>query len=103
MDAVRESDGKRVVLKQVNADSDERKIASMLYNEELCQDSRNHSVPILEVLQDEQPGIVYLVMPCLRPVDEPPLVSVRDVVDFVHQLLEVFLSSDFMCVALMIW
>lgn len=53
-------------------------------------DSRNHSVPVLELfVDDEDPEISYMVMPFLRYFDSPEFQTVGEIVDFVDQILEV--------------
>lgn len=77
-------------IKRVDSDSEELQIASMFSSAPLADDSRNHSIPLWDVFEDEhEAGISYMVMPLLRYVDDPPFESVEDVVDFVDQVLEV--------------
>lgn len=48
------------------------------------------------MLENEaEPDIVILVFPLLRRVDEPDFASVREVVEFVEQTLEVRLATRF--------
>lgn len=83
-------DGKRVVIKEVGRNDEESRIARMLGSEPLQDDPRNHSVPILEVIDDSaNPTKSYLVMPLLRAADDPPFDHVKEIVDFVDQMLEV--------------
>jgi hypothetical protein len=50
------------------------------------QDGRNHCVPILAVFSDDwDPWYQYIVMPVLRPFNEPNFTSLGEVVDFVNQ------------------
>lgn len=52
--------------------------------------SRNHCVPILDAFHDLFMGDVnYIVMPLLRPFDDPEFGFVGEVVDFVTQVIEV--------------
>ena len=47
-------------------------------------------MPILEVLDDdEDEDICYIVTPLLRNIDDPPLETVNNVIDFVDQTIEV--------------
>lgn len=81
------TDGKLVYIKQVQTNDQESRIALMLSS---YQDPVNHSVPILDTFVDAQnDSISYLVMPFLRPVDEPPFFVVGETLDFADQLLEV--------------
>ena len=62
----------------------------MLSTTELRADPRNHCVPIIEVIDD--PGDdskSYMVMPFLRDADDPQFQYVKEVMDFVDQILEV--------------
>ena len=69
---------------------DEVNVASRLGSSESRKDERNHCVPILEVFSDDRdPWYQYIVMPVLRPFNEPNFTSFGEVVDFVHQTLEV--------------
>jgi len=53
-------------------------------------DPANHSVPILDTFEDSaNESISYLVMPFLRPTDDPRFEVVEEVLDFIDQILEV--------------
>lgn len=69
---------------------EETRIAQMLSAAELREDPRNHCVPVIEVIDD--PGdesVSYMVMPLLRNADDPPFQYVKEIIDFVDQILEV--------------
>jgi len=90
MDAKRVKDGAAVCLKAVYRTPKEAQIAKYFSSPELLQEPTNHSVPILDVFQDPStPDFEYLVMPLLRPFDDPDFTVVGEVVDFVTQILEV--------------
>ena len=90
MDAKRVKDGAAVCLKAVYQTPKEAQIAKYFSSPELFQEPTNHSVPILDVFQDPStPDFEYLVMPLLRPFDDPDFTVVGEVVDFVTQILEV--------------
>jgi serine/threonine protein kinase len=90
LDAVRVEDNKRVVIKQVEAGSDEVAICRMLSSPELRNDPHNHAVPVLDYFtKDDEPQHGFLVMPLLRKFDDPPFGTVGEVVDFVRQMLQV--------------
>ena len=62
----------------------------MLAPEESRPDPKNHCVPVITVIDDpEDDTKSYLVMPFLRPADDPPFDFVKEIVDFVDQILEV--------------
>ena len=90
VDATRISDGKLVYIKRVKTGDQESSIASLLSSNDLRMDSRNHTVPILDNFVDnEDPGTSYMVMPFLRPIDDPDFEVVDEVAEFVSQILEV--------------
>lgn len=90
IDATRISDGTLVYIKRVATDSDELKIALMFSSQECRLDDKNYCVPIIDHFQDMGDiKFSYIVMPFLRPVDDPPFEIVEDVVNFVDQILEV--------------
>jgi hypothetical protein len=81
------SDGKLVYIKQVQTNDQESRIALMLSS---FQDPSNHSVPILDIFADTQDeSISYLVMPFLRPADEPSFYAIGEILNFADQILEV--------------
>ena len=96
MDARRISDDKLVLIKQVVTGCQEEKIACFLSSPEMLQDPRNHCVPILDVVEDEDPTYSFMVMPFLRYVDDPPFERVQDVVQFCDEIFEVFKMSSTM-------
>lgn len=94
MDAARLRDGITVAIKRVKSIGVEQQIASFLTTEDKLQDPHNHVAPILDYFTDEIDGkLQYIVMPFLRPFDNPPFYAVIEVVDFMQQILEVCLSN----------
>ena len=90
VDAIHEATGKRVYIKEVATDGEELNIAQMLRQEEWVGDPRNHCVPVTQVFKDHNdPNVSYMVMPFLRPMDDPPFESVKEIVKFTDQILEV--------------
>jgi hypothetical protein len=92
MDAVRDSDQKHVILKQSMPSNHpfEVEIGKYLSSGELLEDRGNHSVPIYDVL--EPPGeadLNLIVMPLLRPFENPPFETVGEAVDFFGQVFQV--------------
>jgi serine/threonine protein kinase len=84
--------GKNVFIKRVDSRTHpkEVKIASRLGLPEKQKDKRNHCVPILAIFSDDRdPWYQYIVMPVLRPFNEPNFTSFGEVVDYVNQTLEV--------------
>ena len=90
MDAIRISDNSVVIIKEVKANSGEIRLGKYLSEPELREDEDNHCVPILDDFHDEgEPDMDFFVMPLLRPFDDPPFYSVKEVADFMEQTLRV--------------
>lgn len=92
LDATRESDGLRVILKTVDISLHpyEVEIGQYLMSEERAQDPRNHCVRILDVLQDPlDPEKKIIVMPLLKLFNRPEFTTVGEVVAFLKQAIEV--------------
>ncbi|RPD57478.1 hypothetical protein L227DRAFT_613500 [Lentinus tigrinus ALCF2SS1-6] len=91
LDATRVSDNSLVALKRVRNQFNpyEIEIAQYLYSETLRSDPRNHTVPILEVFPvPDDPQITLIVMPFLRPCDDPGFYTLGEAISFVKQVLE---------------
>jgi len=90
LDAIRVNDGVKVVLKRVPAPSDELSIASYLSSAKMRSDPRNHTVPIIDIvnLLDDRANVL-LVMPYLRIFDTPPFHCRGEVVEALRQFLQV--------------
>lgn len=94
LDATKED--KDVFIKRVDITThpNEVKIASRLGSTESRKDGRNHCVPIISILSDElDTRYQYIVMPVLRPFNEPDFTSVGEVIEFVDQTLEVSIAA----------
>ncbi|OSC97559.1 hypothetical protein PYCCODRAFT_1440077 [Trametes coccinea BRFM310] len=86
IDATRESDGSLVSIKTVKRGGQELQIAQFLSS---LQDLSNHCVRVMDVLQEPmETSVTLMVMQYLRPWNDPELVMIGDVVDFVSQMLE---------------
>lgn len=59
-----------------------------LSNPSLRENSSNHTVPLLDIIIGSE-EYDFIVMPVLRPFNDPPFVSVDEVLEFVQQSLEV--------------
>ncbi|KAF5378309.1 hypothetical protein D9615_008786 [Tricholomella constricta] len=89
LDAIRISDGARVVLKRVETWRDELPIAQYLSSPDMQRDPRNHTVPILDILllpDDDEHAL--LVMPQLLLFDELPFRRLGEFVDALRQYFE---------------
>ncbi|KAL5530917.1 hypothetical protein ACEPAG_3793 [Sanghuangporus baumii] len=77
------------MLKTVDRNSTESRIAVYLSSTDHSNDPRNHYVPILDVIRDEsEPCVEFLVMLLLRPFDDPSFFNIEEVLDFMKQTLE---------------
>lgn len=76
-------------LKKVRTDSDELRIVEYLNTEQMRQDVRNRSVPILDTVPHPDKDFQLIVMPFLRYIDSPRFVRVEDILHCGQQLLEV--------------
>lgn len=95
MDAKRLKDGITVCLKTVYRTPKEVDIARYFSSPELLQEPTNHSVPILDAFREPSvPDFEYLVMPLLRPFDDPDFTVIGEAVDFITQILEVRSALD---------
>ncbi|KAJ2985791.1 hypothetical protein NUW54_g10029 [Trametes sanguinea] len=86
MDATRLSDNELVAIKSFLTNTQELRIAQYFA---AIEDTRNHCVPIREILPDPYDAeFALMVMPFLRPCDNPEFSAVGDVIEFVDQTLE---------------
>ena len=91
MDAAHKESGKTVYIKEIKTDCEEHRIAQLLTQEDWISDPRNHCVPIVKIFEDHKdPKVSYIVMHFLRPVDSPPFETVKEIIDYVDQILEVY-------------
>ncbi|TFK85935.1 kinase-like protein [Polyporus arcularius HHB13444] len=95
IDATR-ADGTVVAIKYIEFDdAHEVEIAQFLSS---IIHPDNHCVPVLDAFPDPlDPGRTLLVMPWLRPFDDPEFVAVGEVIEFVEQMLKglAFLHANF--------
>ena len=91
MDATRRRDRKRVMLKKVYPDEGphELKITQLFSSQELARDPRNHCVPLLDIIEIPQNGQKLMVMPFLRPFNDPHFQTYGEFVAFFTQVCEV--------------
>ncbi|KAH9851120.1 kinase-like domain-containing protein [Lenzites betulinus] len=86
MDATRISDGSLVAIKACLRDRPELYIAQYLSS---LDDHRNHCVKVYEILPDpSDPERALMVMPYLRPCNNPDFATIGDVVEFIDQTIE---------------
>ncbi|CAL1711872.1 unnamed protein product [Somion occarium] len=100
MDAIKKSDGTQVSLKTVSKHNNEISIARFVSSPERLQDPTNHCVPIFDVFDDPlDSSQAFIVMPYLRPFDNPEFRTIGEVIDFVYQTLEGLCVMHHLCVA----
>ncbi|KAI0351979.1 kinase-like protein [Trametes cingulata] len=86
IDATRTSDRMRVAIKSVSNQGEELRISRLVSS---LGGSDNHCISAIEVLPDPlNDHRSLLVMPYLRPYDNPELQTVEEVVSFVSQMLK---------------
>ena len=92
MDAMRAWDGKQVMFKKVPAGI-ELEISQFLTSPGLMQEPNNHCVPLLEILElPDVPEQKLIVMPFLRPFDNPRFQTFGEFVSFFEQICDVRLK-----------
>ena len=91
MDATRRRDGKHVMLKKIYPDEGphELVITQLFSSRELVRDPRNHCVPLLDIVEIPQNGQKLMVMPLLRPFNDPHFQTFGEFVAFFTQICEV--------------
>ncbi|KAG2364053.1 hypothetical protein BDR07DRAFT_1280698 [Suillus spraguei] len=89
--ATRTSDGARVVLKRIQPSihPHEIEVGNFLASEPLKRQRENHCVEMLDVLQvPDEADETILVLPLLRPFDNPPFETIGEIIDFTLQVFE---------------
>ena len=91
MDATRRRDGKQVMLKKVCPEEGPHEliITQLFSSRQFVRDPRNHCVPLLDILDMPQNGQKLLVMPFLRPFQNPRFQTYGEFVAFFTQICEV--------------
>ena len=85
--------GTTICIKWIEKKSREAEILQFLSSDLLSQDARNHTVPLLDIFYDSSdPEAHYLVMPLLRPYNDPEFSVMEEAIDFTCQILEVSIS-----------
>ena len=96
IDARRRDDGELVAIKSCTNDSQEIVIAQYVTS---LQDPRNHCVQMLDVFPDPMDSdVTLMVMPFLRPCNDPAFETIGEMTDFIDQTIEVgglFSETDF--------
>ncbi|KAI0634040.1 kinase-like protein [Trametes polyzona] len=86
IDARRRSDDALVAIKKFRTDSQELQMVQYLST---LKHDANHTVPLEEVLADPfDSRLALMVMPFLRPCNNPDFLTVGEVVEFIDQMME---------------
>ncbi|KAJ3918608.1 hypothetical protein F5877DRAFT_78820 [Lentinula edodes] len=90
MDGIRISDNEPVMLKTVSRITHPQEVRIGLYfsNKDMASDPRNHCVPIYDVFPVPNIEMDIIVMPVLRPFDNPEFDTVGEAIAFIQQLFE---------------
>ena len=88
------ADGRQVLLRKFSPETapNELVILRMFSSDELRHDPHNHCVPLLDTIdlsRRGKPGRKLLVMPLLRPFNNPPFQTYGEFVAFFTQICEV--------------
>jgi len=96
MDATRRRDGEHIMLKKVLHEEApyELQIAQLFSSPEVAQNPRNHCVPLLDVIEVPNSGQKLMVMPFLRPFNNPRFQTFGEFVAFFTQTCEVSLIKS---------
>ena len=93
MDATRKCDKERVMLKKISSDegSHELMIIHLFSSPDIAKDPRNPYVPLLDFIEIPQNGqnLKLMVMPYLRPFNDPPFRTFGEFVAFFTQICKV--------------
>ncbi|TFK74319.1 hypothetical protein BDN72DRAFT_81440 [Pluteus cervinus] len=91
VDAIRITDGKRVLLKKISKSNHpfEVEITKLLSSDALASDARNYCVRLLDVLQPtDAPDITILVFPFLQQLTASPFDTFGEIVGFIKQIFD---------------
>ena len=91
MDATRRLDGKHVMFKRIFPEegSHELRTMQLFSSSEVARDLRNHCVPLLNVIEIPNTRQKLMVMPFLRPFNNPRFQTFGEFVAFFTQVCEV--------------
>ncbi|KAI0044592.1 hypothetical protein FA95DRAFT_1583681 [Auriscalpium vulgare] len=87
----RTADGLHVAMKQISdgATPHEVEVYQRMTSEPLSSDPRNRTAPLLDILQvPDEPGERLLVMPLLRPLDNPEFETFGEAISFFTQIFK---------------
>ncbi|KAK7687644.1 hypothetical protein QCA50_008859 [Cerrena zonata] len=91
IDATRSANAQIVMLKQISILDHPKEVELTQYfsREPFASHPRNHCVQLIDVLRvPSQPDIVILVLPLLRPYEDPWFETVGEAVEFFRQIFE---------------
>ncbi|KAI0827732.1 hypothetical protein BC628DRAFT_153450 [Trametes gibbosa] len=83
----RSADGELVAIKHLQNKGQEIEIAGFLTS---AKHPNNHCIPIMDLFPDpEEPNFSFMVMPYLRPFNNPEFELIVEVAEFIRQMLEI--------------
>ncbi|EIW54128.1 kinase-like protein [Trametes versicolor FP-101664 SS1] len=86
IDARRRKDNELVAIKRFRKDSQELHVAQFLTS---VKEESKHTVPVLAVLPDPYDNrLSLMVMPHLRPCNDPEFGNIGEVIEFIDQMIE---------------
>ncbi|KAJ3001184.1 hypothetical protein NUW54_g6593 [Trametes sanguinea] len=86
LDAKRSRENDIVAIKTIRKDTQEMPVMQFLSS---IRHPHNHTVPLIQVLDDPyDPELLLMVMPYLRPCNNPDFATVGDAIQFINQTLE---------------
>ncbi|KAI0041041.1 hypothetical protein FA95DRAFT_1565800 [Auriscalpium vulgare] len=90
VDATRIVDGKQVFLKRLDdgCTPEEIEITTLFSSEQYRQHPKNHCIPVVETKRLEHLSQTLLVLPRMRPYDNPRFRTFGEVVAFAKQIIE---------------
>ncbi|KAF8124263.1 hypothetical protein K438DRAFT_1436369, partial [Mycena galopus ATCC 62051] len=88
LDATRICDGKKVILKRVETNSQEIEIMKYLNHPSVRDDPRNRTIKLLDIIPAPQTFWSFLVMPYCRVFKYPPFHCGNEFVEAMCQFLE---------------
>ncbi len=97
IDATRTESGELVAIKIVRNDKQELQLTQFLSS---IRDSQNHCIPLFQVLSDPLDSkLSLMIMPYLRPCNDPEFWTIGEVIAFIEQTIEVpdLLTCSYQC------
>ncbi|KAJ7589481.1 kinase-like domain-containing protein [Mycena floridula] len=88
LDALRIKDGRKVVLKIALDNTAELELSNYFSKPPIRDDPRNHCIQVLDIITLPGRRFKIMVLPFLTHCDSPRMHCMREVIDFIRQMLE---------------